>query len=386
MLLLFPVAAQVLSLTNPIGIYIHIPFCRTKCNYCNFYSLNISDELKQSYCDKIISDVTRRGRQIARPVCSIYIGGGTPSVLSGEQISSIILAIKGAFNVTHDAEITVEVNPGDDLRDFLKQIRDAGCNRLSMGLQSGNDNELKVLGRRHNTEAAEQTFNTAREVGFNNISLDLMLGLPDSNFNTLNNSIDFALKLAPEHISAYILKIEDGTPFGKMQLNLPNDDDTADQYLLLCDRLRNAGYNHYEISNFAKSGHEGKHNLNYWKCQEYLGFGPAAHSFFNGERFYYPNDITAYMQNCDTLRDGAGGDEKEYIMLSLRIADGIDINEFERKFSRPLPRAILEKAQLFEKNGLCAAIDGKIKLTDQGMLVSNSIITSFIEELPNENL
>ncbi|MBR5011092.1 MAG: coproporphyrinogen III oxidase, partial [Clostridia bacterium] len=143
---------------------------------------------------------------------------------------------------------------------------------------------------------------------------------------------------------------------------------------------------HYEISNFAKSGHEGKHNLNYWKCQEYLGFGPAAHSFFNGERFYYPNDITAYMQNCDTLRDGAGGDEKEYIMLSLRIADGIDINEFERKFSRPLPRAILEKAQLFEKNGLCAAIDGKIKLTDQGMLVSNSIITSFIEELPNENL
>ncbi|MBQ2934522.1 MAG: radical SAM family heme chaperone HemW [Clostridia bacterium] len=368
-------------MTNSFGIYIHIPFCRTKCNYCSFYSLNVSEELQQAYCDKTISEITRRGRQIARPVCSVYIGGGTPSVLSGEQISSLMRAVKDSFTVTEDAEITVEINPGDDLSGFLEEIRNAGCNRLSMGVQSGNDDELLVLGRRHSVYDAEQTFYTARKLGFDNISLDLMLGLPDSTKETLNKSIDFVLNLAPEHISAYILKIEDGTPFGKAKLNLPNDDDTADQYLLLCDRLKTAGYTHYEISNFAKLGYEGKHNLNYWRCREYLGFGPAAHSFFEGERFYYPNDITAYMQNCKALSDGEGGNEQEYIMLSLRISDGIDISEFESKFLKPFPPTILNKARLFEKNGLCITDGNTIRLTDEGMLVSNSIITSFTEEL-----
>lgn len=302
-------------------------------------------------------------------------------MLSGEQISSLIRAVKDSFTVTEDAEITVEVNPGDDLSGFLEEIRNAGCNRLSIGVQSSNDDELLVLGRRHSLNDAEQTFFTARKVGFDNISLDLMLGLPDSTKETLNKSIDFVLNLAPEHISAYILKIEDGTPFGKAKLNLPNDDDTADQYLLLCDRLKTAGYTHYEISNFAKLGYEGKHNLNYWRCREYLGFGPAAHSFFEGERFYYPNDIPAYMQNCKALSDGEGGNEQEYIMLSLRISDGIDISEFESKFLRPFPPTILNKARLFEKNGLCITDGNTIRLTNEGMLVSNSIITSFTEEL-----
>ncbi len=383
---LFPEAAQVLSLTNPIGIYIHIPFCRKKCNYCSFYSINVDDKLIQKYCDKIISELTQRGRQIARPVCSVYIGGGTPSVLSGEQISAIIRAAKNSFNVSHDAEITIEVNPADDLRAFLNEIRQAGCNRLSIGVQSGLDEELSVLGRRHTTADAEQTFNAARQAGFDNISLDLMLGLPDSTNGSLEKSIDFVLRLSPEHISSYILKIESDTPFYKAEFNLPSDDQTADQYLFLCNKLKQAGFKHYEISNFAKAGHEGKHNLNYWKCREYLGFGPSAHSFFEGERFYYPNDISAYIENLVAISDGAGGGEQEYIMLGLRTADGISNTQFKKLFSKALPKSIHDLALLYQKNKLCITDGDKITLTDQGMLVSNSIITSFIEELSNENL
>lgn len=383
---LFPAAAQVLSLTNPIGIYIHIPFCRKKCNYCSFYSINVNDCLIQKYCDKIIAELTQRGRQIARPVCSVYIGGGTPSVLTGEQISSIIAAVKDNFTLLPDAEITVEVNPADDLTLFLKEIKNAGCNRLSIGVQSASDKELSVLGRRHNTVQSEKVFNLARKIGFDNISLDLIIGLPDSDLESLNNSIDFVLRLNPEHISSYILKIERGTPFFNTPLNLPDDDAVAEQYLLLCRRLKTAGYEHYEISNFAKKNFRGEHNLNYWKCREYLGFGPSAHSFFEGERFYYRDDISAYIENSEPITDGKGGNEQEYIMLRLRTADGISNTQFKSLFSKALPTKIYDLALLYQKNGLCITNGDKISLTDQGMLVSNSIITSFIEELPNENL
>ena len=339
--------------------------------------------MQKEYCNTVIKELSRRGRQTARPVSSVYIGGGTPTVLGGELLSDLLFAVKDNFNILNDSEITVEANPGDPLAEILPHLYKAGYNRLSFGAQSANNNELQLLGRRHNSDDIKKAVITARECGFNNISLDLMIGLPDSSLKTLENSLETVCGLSPEHISAYILKLEGGTKLQKIShsLNIPDDDGIADQYLLLCDYLAAHGYSHYEISNFAKQGFEGRHNINYWKCGEYLGFGPAAHSFFDGQRFFCAPDIKKYIENPQFINDGTGGGQDEYIMLGLRLSDGISATEFKQRFNTNLPHAIFEKAHLYQKNGLCATDGDRIHLTNTGMLVSNSIITSFIEEL-----
>ena len=377
-----PAAAQVLSLTNPFGIYIHIPFCASKCSYCNFYSVT-NGGIYREYCDKLIKELTQRGRQTARPVSSVYIGGGTPTVLGGQLLHDVLNSVKDNFNILPNSEITVEANPGDDLERILPYLYKAGCNRLSFGAQSANEDELRLLGRRHGVSDIVSAISTARECGFNNVSLDLMIGLPESNLKTLENSLKTVCGLSPEHISAYILKLESGTKLQKIShtLNMPDEDGIADQYLLLCDYLKANGYGHYEISNFAKQGFEGRHNINYWKCGEYLGFGPAAHSFFEGKRFYCAPDIANFLENPCYIPDGTGGTPDEYIMLGLRLSGGISSNKFKEKFNTALPKGILEKARFYEKQGLCITNGRRISLTNEGMLVSNSIITSFIEEL-----
>ena len=374
--------AQVLSLTNRFGIYIHIPFCAVKCNYCNFYSVTNGNIYKE-YCNKVIRELTQRGRQTARPVSSVYIGGGTPTVLGGQLLSDLLSSVKENFNVSPDCEITVEANPGDDLESILPDLYKAGYNRLSFGAQSANEEELQLLGRRHGVNDIINAVKTARKCGFRNISLDLMIGLPESNPKKLENSLKTVCELSPEHISAYILKLENGTKLQEIShtLNMPDDDSIADQYLLLCKHLKASGYNHYEISNFAKPGFEGRHNINYWKCGEYLGFGPAAHSFFEGKRFYCEPDIKKYLENPCYIPDGIGGTPDEYIMLGLRLSDGISSDEFKEKFNTSLPRGVFDKARLYQKEGLCITDGRRISLTSKGMLVSNSIITSFIEEL-----
>lgn len=333
--------------------------------------------------DKCIEEITRWGGLTARPVSSIYIGGGTPSLLSEKQFQKIVNAINKNFAVQIDAEITTEVNPGDNLGYLLPSFFEAGCNRLSIGVQSGIDEELKILGRRHSVKDAEKAVETARKVGFSNISLDLMTALPFSTPKTLENSLRFVLSLEPEHISTYILKLEEGTPLHKKRdtLIFPDDDATVEQYLQVSERLTDAGYEHYEISNFAKNGYKSRHNSLYWECGEYLGFGPSAHSFLNGKRFYYQNDLDSFLKNPVTVFDGNGGGEDEYIMLGLRLKKGISSTAFLKRYGRVLPSAIFEKARLFEKNGLCCVEDNNISLTAQGMLLSNSIITEFIEEL-----
>ncbi len=382
----FPADAQVLFLTNSLGIYIHIPFCHSKCNYCSFYSLESNKAEKNIYCDKIIEQITKRGRLIARPVCSVYIGGGTPSVMGGKNIARILTEVKRSFNVACDAEITVEANPDSCDKEFLELIKAAGCNRLSVGLQSANDNELEALGRCHSSAQARAVVDYAKRLGFNNISVDLMLGLPHSTVDTLDKSLDFALALDIEHISLYILKIEQGTPFYSMNLQLPDDDSVADQYLYMCKKLQANGYEHYEISNFAKPKFRAIHNTNYWKCREYLGFGPSAHSFIDGKRFYHSADICKYMRNTEPIPDGIGGTAEEYIMLGLRISDGISNTEYIKRFDKPLPEGIFKTAQLLKTQGLCKTDNNSISLTDEGMLVSNSIINSFLGEIAYENL
>ena len=372
--LLFPVAAQVKSLPD-LGLYLHVPFCVKKCAYCDFYSAVTTEQMLDKFTKGLIKEIKRWGGIIDRPIDTLYIGGGTPSLL-GHRIMDIIGAVRENFVLLPDAEITAELNPSGDITDFLQYAKKAGVNRLSIGVQSGIDGELKMLGRQHTVADAKKTVDTARELGFDNISLDLMLCLPDSTIDTLSQSIDCILSLSPEHISAYMLKIEPNTIFGRKNPALPDEDAQSQQYLYMCDRLEKAGYSHYEISNFAKSGYESRHNTKYWILEDYLGIGPSAHSCLNGRRFYYPKDLHGFIESPETVDDGAV-EESERIMLGLRLKDGITVKNPWGRLSDFLSQ--LEKAKLIKING------DNLSLTNSGMLVSNSIITE-ITELVYENV
>lgn len=370
-------------MTKKLGIYIHIPFCVSKCTYCSFYSFSADESTKDKYCEKLITELKKWGAEVSRPISSVYIGGGTPTALGGERLYRILNAVNKSFNVQKNAEVTVEGNPADNYEEIAPLIKKGGCNRFSMGVQSANEAELSVLGRRHTNSDVQKSISVLKKHGINNISVDLMLGLPDSSQKTLKNSIDFVLSLGVSHISAYILKLEEGTPLAKLKdtLSLLDEDAVCEQYLFLCQELKNAGYEHYEISNFCKKGFHSRHNSSYWECEEYLGFGPSAHSFYNGKRFYYKNDLAEYLASPCPIADGEGGNEEEYIMLGLRLKKGISNMDFEDKFHKKLPKGIFAKAKKLQENGLCDIIDNSISLTDKGMLVSNSLINYFLEEL-----
>ena len=352
-------------LTN-LGLYLHIPFCKRKCAYCDFYSAVFTEELTEKYTKALKREIKQWGGKINRPIDTIYLGGGTPSLLN-KHLPELLDSVMENFNVSEGAEITLEINPQKDIYEILQNAKIAGINRLSIGVQSGNNDKLKILGRTHTKEDAKNAVEIARSLGFSNISLDLMIGLPQSNLYTLKQDLDF---LVAEHISAYILKIEPNTAFEQQEnlLKLPDEDGICDQYLFMCDYLENKGYSHYEISNFAKPDFESRHNLKYWKCEEYLGLGPSAHSFLDGKRFYYPHDLKAFIKGNSPLPDGEGGSEEEKLMLSLRLKDGVNAEK--------LPQ---NKIKMFINNGFAKIKNGKFALTDKGMLVSNQIITELLE-------
>ena len=304
---------------------------------------------------------------------TLYIGGGTPSVLGAENLASLVKTCKSEF-LTDKAEITVECNPHGLNEDFFKVLYASGVNRISMGLQSAVDGERRILGRLSDRNQVENAVKVAQKIGFENITLDVMLGIPNQTEKSLNDTLEFCLSLGVPHISAYMLKLEENTHFYKNQhkYNFPDDDLTADLYLQMCETLEANGRMQYEISNFAKQGYESQHNLKYWHCEEYLGLGPSAHSFLDGKRFYYPRDLKAFIKgNCPTP-DGEGGDLSEQIMLALRLKDGIKTED--------LPTAAKQKCELFSKNGLAILDDGNFSLTNSGMLLSNSIISEILEE------
>lgn len=367
-------------MTNNLGLYLHIPFCEKKCRYCDFYSTYLNEKLLDSYTAALIKSIKAWGGKLRRPISTVYFGGGTPSLL-GKGILPLMEAIKESFTLEKNAEITLELNPHSHSAENLKLFKSAGINRLSIGMQSGIENELEALGRTHTFADTVSTVENARKVGFNNLSLDLMLGLPDSTSNTLKESLEKLLTLSPEHISAYILKIEQNTVFGKQKenLNLPDDDQTAEQYLLMCETLENAGYGHYEVSNFAKKGYESRHNLKYWNCDEYLGLGPAAHSFLEGKRFYYPRDIKDFISGNEPVFDSIGGEWEEYIMLRLRLKEGLNLATLESRYGKTLSAHTLRKINVFEKNGLVATNNNCVSLTNKGFLLSNAIISEILE-------
>ncbi|MDO4459224.1 MAG: radical SAM family heme chaperone HemW [Clostridia bacterium] len=360
-----------------IGIYIHVPFCATKCPYCDFYSrppLKGSDMLKR-YTESIVKYLSVYSDNYGeRPVDTVYFGGGTPSLLGADNLCEILSACKKFFKVTEDAEITVEANPCSVNFEFFRTIKEGGFNRLSMGLQSANDDELEFLGRKHSSEEAAEAVKSAQKAGFDNISLDLMMGLPNQTEDKLRHSIEFCASLGVQHISSYILKIEENTVFGRKGIESLDDDETGDLYLFMVNELAKHGYNQYEISNFCKAGFMAGHNTKYWHCEEYIGIGPSAHSFIDGRRFYYDRNLDKFINGTEPVQDGEGGEPEEKIMLALRLTEGITPESFgENVFNRLKARG----GKLPEN--LINISDEKICLTPEGFLVSNSVILFLLD-------
>ncbi len=356
----------------------HFPFCNSKCNYCDFYSASFSNEIKKSYVAALCEQIDAYGKRLFLSADTLYLGGGTPVTLNADDLVKVIQKAKQLGNFE---EITVEANPADSLGDTFKKLSAAGVNRISLGVQSAVQSELDLLGRRHTNEQVINTVSAIRDAGIDNISVDLMLGIPGQTKDSLKKSVEFCLKLAPQHISAYILKIEPNTAFGRtLPPDLPDEDQTADLYLMLCELLKEAGFEHYEISNFCKPGYESRHNLKYWQLKPYLGLGPGAHSFIDGKRFYFPRDIKAFTHNPNPIEDGYGGDEKEFIMLSLRLSSGLCFKEYAKRFNKDFAKMHAEWIEKLQKNGLATVKNGCLILTEQGFLLSNTIISQFIEK------
>lgn len=361
-----------------IGLYIHIPFCKSKCPYCDFFSIKMNDEEMNRYVDKVIERFDKYCNDNI-VLDTVYFGGGTPSTLGTERIAKILNAINDKFTVDKNAEITMEMNPtSKELIDFTV-LKECGLNRLSIGMQSAVESEMKLLGRTHSQEDVINTVNQAKKSGIDNISLDLIIGVPTQTKESLKYSMDFCKSLGVKHISAYILKIEEGTKFYtiKDSLNMPSDDEQAEMYMYVSEYLESIGYNQYEISNYSLEGFESKHNTKYWRCEEYIGIGPSAHSFYNGERFYYNRSFGEFY-NDKTNFDCIGGTEEEFIMLNLRLKRGLIFKEYEEKYNKKFPEEIIKKAKILEKAGLLTVDKEKVSLNRKGYLVSNAIICELI--------
>lgn len=404
---------------SDIGIYIHIPFCKRKCAYCDFFSV-CSLKAADGFTSAVLKDMERfRGKGIKAD--SLYLGGGTPTELGKERLCGIIDCARDIFGIEPSAEITVETNPqtaGDEIQDgndtsdavrsdgrrrqrtdgegapcgesggknktqeLYKSLFDSGVNRLSIGMQSSDDKELEFLGRRHKAEQVKAAVTAAKAAGIENISLDIMLGIPFQTEKSLEKTVEFADSLSVSHISAYILKIEQNTAFYRLfkqgKLDVCDDDLTARLYLSAAEQLEKRGFMQYEISNFAKKGFEGRHNLKYWHDEQYLGFGPSAHSFFRGRRFFYPRSLKDYEAGVCPTSDGEGGDAEEYLMLGLRLSEGISFEKYEKRFGQPLPEKTLKTARELEKHGLMTVTEKGFSLTRRGFLLSNEIISRLI--------
>ena len=370
-----------------LGLYIHIPFCRTKCLYCDFCSfVSRDDGERERYVDALLREIHERGTD-KYAVDTVYFGGGTPSLLSSQQIGRILSAVRENFRLTDDVEVTLECNPMthlDDGKEYFSAIHRLGVNRLSLGVQSALDSELKLIGRRHTFEEAKRTFSCARESGFDNISIDLMFGIPSQTVKSLDYSLDEFISLGAEHISIYSLQLEEGTPLHRMQsrYEIADDDAVADMYATINQKMKGAGYIHYEISNFAKEGKESRHNSKYWRLDEYLGLGLAAHSDFGGERSENTCDLSDYLEGKYYLSGneiGKAEREVEFVMLGLRMSEGISKSEFYERFKIDFDEKYGEKVKNLAKLDFVSDSPDKFALTEKGFAVSNMILSQILD-------
>ncbi len=367
------------------GVYIHIPFCKSKCPYCDFYSYRCKNDEMNLYVDALLNEINTLSRVsdfVKKPfkADSLYLGGGTPSVLSGEELFGIINAAKENFGISENAEITVECNPNSDIEAILPYLLKAGVNRISLGLQSAVDKERKVLGRQSDKKRVNEVIELLKSNGIDNISLDVMLGIPYQTKESLTETLSFVIESGVPHISAYMLKIEEGTHFHKNsdKYEFPDEDKTIKFYNQCADALEKAGFVHYEISNFAKDGFESKHNTKYWELENYLGLGPGAHSYIDGKRFYFLNDTKSFINGEKAVFDDLGGSSEEYIMLRLRLKKGILLTELKTLYGETPLKRIKEKAPFLKEQGLVEFDGERISLTRKGYLLSNSVICELI--------
>ena len=374
---------------NKIGIYVHIPFCKKKCDYCDFISYCGKDEFIEKYVDSVKKEIEHV--KIKSEITTIYIGGGTPSYIDSKFIVQILEKIKEK-NVAQDAEITIEVNPGTVTQEKLQDYIDCGINRISIGLQTTNDELLKQIGRIHNYEQFLETYKMAKKVGFKNINVDLMLGLPNQRIIDLKESLENVLRLAPKHISVYSLIVEDGTPIANKikneKLKLPDDELERNMYWYVKNTLELNGYKHYEISNFAKKGYESKHNMNCWNQMEYVGIGTAAHSYRDITRYSNTEDIKEYIKNVQKGEfeknriiheiQKEEDSKKEFMLLGLRKIDGLKINEFKNKFGdNPIYLYRNELKKLSDEK-LIIIQDDNIRLSNKGIDLANLVWEEFV--------
>ncbi|MBR2875773.1 MAG: radical SAM family heme chaperone HemW [Clostridia bacterium] len=368
------------------GVYIHIPFCKSKCPYCDFYSLRQNETQKKLYLEALLDEIKTNRRlgnlfdKVNFTADTIYLGGGTPSLLDGTDIYNIITAVKENFNISENAEITVECNPNSEIEKLIPYFKKCGVNRISLGVQSAVDIERKKLGRSSDKKRILDIITTLKANGIFNISLDIMLGIPEQTVNSLRESLDFIKECSVTHVSAYILNIEKNTPFFNLKdkLNLPDEDTVCDFYEFTSNYLQKNGFTHYEISNFALPGFESKHNTKYWLLEDYIGIGPSAHSYFNKKRFFFENDLEKFINGEEAVFDCDGGDSDEYIMLRLRLKDGLSLKELQNTYGEEVLQNILKKAPMLKQQGFINFTTDKISLTEKGFLISNSIISQLI--------
>ena len=382
---------------KPLGLYIHIPFCKSKCVYCDFYSLPNAEREMNRYTAAVCRHLTETAPQAAAHLAdTVYFGGGTPSYLGPRRLQKILKTVRKHYRIAPDAEVTLEANP-DSIGDWrkLRALRKAGVNRISLGVQSADDKELQALGRPHTYAQAVDAVGAVRRAGIRNLSLDLIYGLPGQTLALWQRTLNRAAALEPEHLSCYGLKVEEGTPLWDRRegLDLPGDDAQADMYLWTVERLAALGYAQYEISNFAKPGFASRHNMKYWTLGEYAGFGPGAHSDLGDVRYAYVRDLDAY---CRGIKSGGSilaeseripprERDLEYLMLGLRTTQGIAQREFENRFRLSFA-PIEEELKKFLSSGHAVQSGGRWHLTPEGFLVSNQIIGRVLDALGQEKL
>ena len=376
-----------MTMNKKLGLYLHLPFCLSKCGYCDFCSFPaVTEKGMAEYTEALLQEVRHHAQAAKdRRVDTVFFGGGTPTLLPLPLFERIFETLHSLYSIEKDAEITLEANPASISKEKLASLRSMGFNRLSMGAQSFQNEELLRLGRAHTAEEAAAFYQDVRDGGFSNVNIDLMYAIPSQTAESFEKSLSTAIALAPEHLSVYSLIVEDGTPFYQKRdsLDLPSEEEEEKMRCLLLKKTRAAGYERYEISNFAKSGYACRHNLHYWRNEEYLGFGLAAYSYFGGDRYGNGRNMQEYLQaptgavaEKETLsvQDAA----YEYVMTHLRLSEGFSLAEYKAAFGIDFLALHALRLQEYKALGLLKTENGRIFLTDEGMNLSNSILVSFM--------
>lgn len=368
-----------------IGIYIHIPFCAAKCNYCDFNSHIYKSGEREEYVNALCKEI-KEYRADGCKVNSIFFGGGTPTVLEISQLISILDTVRNTFEIADDCEITTECNPATVDREGFEKLRMVGFNRVSIGIQSANNECLKTLGRIHTFEQGAECVAAARATGFDNISVDLMFGIPDQDMDEWKCTLEKVTELKTEHISCYALKVEENTPFARMKLNIADEDESFEMYDFCANFLDKKGYKRYEISNFAKCGYESRHNKKYWRCEDFVGFGVGAYSCVDGKRFSNIISTARYISNVnngistadDVITLSKDDMMSEFVYLGLRMDEGISISEFEERFSTDIFDKFGNELEKNIKRGTIIKEGDKLKIAPEFVYVSNSVLVDFV--------